>query len=225
MLEREIIRRLILPRPGSEYLNSWQKRALDLSCCLIISPVVIPLMAMSGLAVKLIDGGEIVYSQGRVGKDGQIFNLYKLKTIPNTPSSMIANAQFVPGVKAHEATRLGKFLRRWGINELPQIINIVKGDMSIFGIRPLPESYFKIYQELPNIQDLVPRWKQSHCIARPAWISLTAGKGRHLLDRTEQGVRRRMRYEIFYTQKASFCFDLFVLKWATKAFIAGFGAG
>lgn len=228
MLEYETIRRLILPRPGVEYLNSWQKRALDLSCCVVISPIVIPIIAISAVAVKLIDGGEILYSQGRVGKNGRIFDLYKLKTILNTPNSVSINPQtvsVVSGVKVPEATNLGKFLRRWSINELPQFINIVKGDMSIFGIRPLPENYYIKYQQLPNVQDLVPKWKESHCISRSAWISLTAGKGRHLLDKTPQGIRRRMRYEIFYAQKASFCFDIFVLKESTKAFIIGFGAG
>jgi len=121
-------------------------------------------------------------------------------------------------------TKAGKFLRRWCIDEIPQFINILKGEMSLIGVRPLPIEQFETYQRLPNVQDLAESWTQAYCLARPGWTSLTSVRGRAILDLNETGIRKKLRYDRFYVTHASCCLDLFILKESVKAFFSGQGA-
>jgi len=218
------VKDFLIPRPGEAYLNSWQRRVVDLIGAILITPIITPPMAVAAAAIKLEDGGDIFFIHQRKGKGGQDFKLYKLRTM--VPGTAKAEESFTfPKIPENpRVTKVGKLLRRWCIDEIPQIINIIKGEMSLIGPRPLPTEQFKAYQNLPNVQDLIEQWTQAYSVCRPGWTSLTSVRGRALLDLDEKGIRRKLRYDQFYITHASPSLDLWILKEGVKAFFSGKGA-
>jgi len=121
------------------------KRLIDLTLSLIafllISPLMIPVMIL----LRFTGEGEVFYRQDRVGKDGRIFGLLKFATmLKNSPA---IGAGLLTEKGDPRILPLGRFLRKTKINELPQLINIIKGDMSIVGPRPQALKHFEIYPE------------------------------------------------------------------------------
>jgi O-antigen biosynthesis protein WbqP len=107
------------------------KRALDLVLAAIALLILSPLMLLTAVAIYLEDGGFPFFRQQRVGKDGQLFKLLKFR-------SMAVNTANVPSAQASSLTitQVGQFIRRTNIDELPQLINILRGEMSLVGPRP-----------------------------------------------------------------------------------------
>jgi lipopolysaccharide/colanic/teichoic acid biosynthesis glycosyltransferase len=115
--------------------------------------VLLPIFALIGIFIKLDSKGPVFFIQERAGKDGKIFKAYKLRT-------MVDNAVAIGGEKISREdsriTRVGKHLR-WGIDELPQIINVFKGDMSLVGPRPtLPEQVARYSKEHKRRLEMKP---------------------------------------------------------------------
>lgn len=107
------------------------KRLFDIGLSLVALILLSPLLALAGAAILLIDGRPAVFSQRRVGRHGDLFTIYKFRTYPvGTPELPSAEA------KALVPTPLGRLLRRTNIDELPQLFNILRGDMSVVGPRP-----------------------------------------------------------------------------------------
>lgn len=136
-----------MPKPNKAYLVF--KRAFDF-CAATAALIVlaIPMLIIS-LIIRATSKGSAIFVQKRVGKDGKIFNMYKFRTMFATTPKYLATADIEDPEKY--ITKTGKLLRRFSLDELPQIINIVKGDMSIIGPRPLiPEesNIHEIRQEL-----------------------------------------------------------------------------
>ncbi|MGQ9494624.1 MAG: sugar transferase, partial [Anaerolineae bacterium] len=110
------------------------KRLFDIAFSLIALILFSPLIVLIALAIKLDDGGPVLYVQNRVGKDGKIFRCYKFR-------SMVVGAE-KKGLGLEVAkddfriTRVGKILRHWRLDEIPQFFNVLKGDMSVVGPRP-----------------------------------------------------------------------------------------
>ncbi|HEC34973.1 MAG TPA: sugar transferase [Anaerolineae bacterium] len=119
------------------------KRLFDIVVSLTALTLLSPLMALIALAIKLDDGGPIFYAQDRVGKDGKIFRCYKFR-------SMVINAEKI-GLGLEVAkddpriTRVGKVLRHWRLDEIPQCLNVLKGDMSVVGPRATIPSHVARY--------------------------------------------------------------------------------
>lgn len=110
------------------------KRAFDIVVSSVALILLSPLIGLIALAIKLEDGGPVLYIQDRVGKGGKIFRCYKFR-------SMVVNAEKI-GLRLELAkddpriTRVGKILRHWRLDEIPQLFNVLRGDMSIVGPRP-----------------------------------------------------------------------------------------
>jgi len=111
--------------------SSYGKRLLDIVLAAIALLILSPLMLLTALAIYLEDGASPLFRQQRVGQEGKLFELLKFR-------SMGVNAAQVPSAQANSLTitRIGQFIRRTNIDELPQLINILRGDMSIVGPRP-----------------------------------------------------------------------------------------
>jgi len=110
------------------------KRVLDIIVSSVALIVLFPLMALIALAIKLDDGGPVLYVQDRVGKDGRVFRCYKFRTMVVGAESKglgLEVAKDDPRI-----TRVGKILRHWRLDEIPQCFNVLKGDMSVVGPRP-----------------------------------------------------------------------------------------
>ncbi len=124
------------------------KRLMDILLCVIGLVVAIPIMLIAGIAIKIDSKGPIIYKQERMGKDGKVFIMYKLR-------SMCVDAE-KNGAKWADKndpriTRVGNFIRKTRIDELPQLFNIIKGDMSIVGPRPeRPMFTYKFNEEIPG---------------------------------------------------------------------------
>lgn len=213
---------------GEAYLNSWQKRVIESAGISVISPFAIFLMGVAALAVKLEDGGEIFYTQERVGKGGQRFKLYKLRT-------MRASTQEYAFPKIPEdprITNVGRIIRPLAIDEFPQLIvnMLIKGDMSLFGIRALAtpqyQEFINLHRTHPELfsEELVVEWKRAYESSSPGGLSLAMARGRSSLNLDYEGLRKKMEYDIEYNKNASFSYDLKILKETVVAFLGGKGA-
>ncbi len=135
---------------GLTFEQRLMKRAFDLVFCLLVLIPALPIMLICGIAVKLCDGGPIFYKQRRLTKDGKEFDVYKFR-------SMIIDAE-ADGVQVscdHDVrvTKVGRFLRKCRLDELPQILNILKGDMSVVGPRPeRPELCAEYEKQFPEFR-------------------------------------------------------------------------
>ncbi|MGG5510440.1 sugar transferase [Myroides odoratimimus] len=117
------------------------KRFIDILASVSVLIIILPLLCIISIVIFLQDFGPVIFKQRRVGINGEVFNFYKFRSMPvNTPS-----------VESHETKKLvitpfGKFIRRTNIDELPQLVNILKGDMSLIGPRPPIESQVKLIE-------------------------------------------------------------------------------
>lgn len=114
--------------------NRYIKRFFDFVISLVSLVVLIPIFAVVSLAIKLESKGPVIFKQQRIGKDGKVFNIYKFRSMcvgaENTGSGVYS------GKGDARVTKVGKFIRATSIDELPQLVNIIKGDMSFVGPRP-----------------------------------------------------------------------------------------
>jgi len=117
------------------------KRIFDITFSLIFLILLSPVFLVAAILVKLNSKGEIIYKQKRLGKDGNLFTMYKFRT-------MIAGADRmsrITGKNDSRITKTGKILRKTKLDELPQLVNVLKGDMSIVGPRPEVEDFKEFY--------------------------------------------------------------------------------
>jgi lipopolysaccharide/colanic/teichoic acid biosynthesis glycosyltransferase len=120
------------------------KRIFDFLVSLTGILMLSPLFLLLACLIKLFDHGPVFFMQKRVGERGRLFDLYKFRTMK--PAAGYENGIFEPG-NSQRITTLGKFLRKAKIDELPQLINVLKGEMSIVGPRPEVEKWVAVYPE------------------------------------------------------------------------------
>lgn len=118
----------------STWSNSRSKRLFDVACVLLALPAILPLISLTALAVRLTSAGPVFFRQKREGRYGRLFLIYKFRTMP-VQSSLMARPSFTTSTN-QEFTPIGPFLRRWKLDELPQVFNVLGGDMSLVGPRP-----------------------------------------------------------------------------------------
>lgn len=136
---------------GPSIIESFVKRTIDIVGSLFLIILTSPIMLFVSLAIKINDGGDIIFKQKRLTKDERVFEIYKFR-------SMVMNAELLTGaVLAKEndtrITKVGRFIRKTRFDELPQLFNILKGDMTFVGPRPeRPEIYNNIIKEFPEFK-------------------------------------------------------------------------
>jgi len=176
------------------------KRAVDILFALPSLIVAVPVIAILAVLVKLTSKGPAFYVQERVGKGGRIFKIVKLRT-------MVADAESRTGpvwaaANDPRVTPLGAFLRRTHLDELPQLWNVLKGDMSLIGPRPeRPVFVEKFKKEIPNYTDRLA--------VRPGitgWAQVN-----HVYDQTIDDVRKKVEYDREYIQKMGWAIDLKII--------------
>jgi len=180
------------------------KRIFDVVLSLLGLIGSLPLWIIISLAIYLEDGWSIFYVQERIGKGGRIFKIYKFR-------SMIKSAEQTGNLWTEEndlrITKVGRILRATAMDELPQLMNIIKGDMSFVGPRSeRPELAEKFSKEIPNYN--------LYLSVRPGLTGVAQVYGDY-----DTVPRQKYRYDLFYIQKQSFGFDLkliFLSLWITS---------
>lgn len=185
------------------------KRVMDIVLSLIGLVIAIPLMLIFGIAIKLESKGPVFYCQERVGKNGKVFMLYKLR-------SMYQNAE-ENGAKWAEkddprVTKVGRIMRKTRIDELPQLFNVLKGDMSIVG--PRPERPIFIYQFNEQIPGFVNRLQVKPGLT--GWAQVNGGY--------ELGPAEKLEYDLYYIENRSIWMDIKIMLKTVKVILTGKGA-
>lgn len=123
------------------------KRLLDLALSLVALPFVLVIMAVLAPLIRLEDHGPALYNAPRIGKDGQPFVMYKLRSMRvNAPDLLMEDGSTYNGADDPRMTRVGTFMRKTSLDELPQVLNVLKGDMSLIGPRPDLQREVDLYQ-------------------------------------------------------------------------------
>lgn len=167
------------------------KRILDLILSLMALIVLMPLMIIIGILVRINLGSPIIFKQKRPGKNEKIFTLYKFRTMTDKRD---IDGNLLPD--EYRLTKFGKFLRNTSLDELPELINIIKGDMAIVGPRPLLVEYLPYYTE---------EEKHRHDV-RPGLTGLAQVNGRNAISWEE-----KLKYDTEYIKKISFYSDLKII--------------
>lgn len=168
--------------------GKYIKRFLDIVCALLAITVFSWLYILVAVLVRINLGRPVIFKQERPGKNGRIFCLYKFRTMTDKKDK---NGALLPD--AQRLTRFGKFLRKTSLDELPEAFNILKGDMSVVGPRPLLCEYLNYYSE---------EEMHRHDVS-PGLTGLAQVSGRNLLSWEE-----KFRLDLEYVEKVSFFLTL-----------------
>lgn len=180
--------------------EKYIKRFLDFTLSLIALICLAPILLILTILVKVKLGSPIIFKQRRPGKDEKIFTLYKFRTMTDEKDE---NGNLLPD--AVRLTKFGKFLRSTSLDELPELVNIIKGDMSIVGPRPLLVEYLELYNE---------EQKHRHDV-RPGLTGLAQVNGRNTLTWEE-----KFKDDIEYINKITLVNDIkIILKTIKKVFV------
>ena len=131
-----------LPTPRESIYTKYIKRVLDIIITISLSIFLLPVLFILSLLVRFNLGKPVIYRQSRVGKDGKVFNMLKFRSMTDDRDS---EGQLLP--PQMRLTKFGLFIRKYSLDELPQLYNIIRGDMSIIGPRPLPVFFSKRMSE------------------------------------------------------------------------------
>ena len=175
--------------------SKYFKRSLDFTLSLIALLVLSPLLIIVAILIKIGSEGPIFFRQERPGKDQKIFKVYKFRTMVKDAVKQQKVGVEVIGSDTR-ITPFGKFLRRFKIDELAQLINILKGDMSIVGPRPTLPEYIEQYEE----------WELKRFDVRPGLTGLAQINGNIYLDRQEKSA-----YDVKYIENISFINDIKII--------------
>ena len=194
-------------------MNKALKRLLDVAVSLGLLIVTLPTLFVAALAIRLDSRGPILYKQERVGRNGKTFNIYKFRTM-----CVDAERSGVPqwaAVRDPRITRIGSFLRMTRIDELPQVINVLRGDMSFVG--PRPERPFFV----DSLARDIPYYAARHRV-RPGitgWAQINHPYGASIED-----AKTKLSYDLYYIKNYSFLFDLLIILATAHAVIVNKGA-
>lgn len=165
-----------------------------------------PVMALTAMAIAADSRGGVLFRQKRAGRGGRPFYIYKFRT-------MVPDAEGCGPLLAvrgdPRVTWIGGFLRRWSLDELPQLLNILKGDMSVVGPRP----------ELLPIVDAYTAFQQQVLAARPGLTGFPQVMGRDDLT-----METKLRLDVYYTKHRTFCFDQWIIVRTAIEVLTGRGA-
>lgn len=184
--------------PLNDLWNRIVKRAFDVIVTLFLLILSAPLLILIASVIKLSDGGRIIYKQERVGQDGEYFKLYKFRTM-----KLDAEKQSGPvwaRQQDRRVTEVGKFLRRMNLDELPQLWNVLKGDMSLVGPRPERPHFVE------QFRDQIPRYMARHKIKSgiTGWAQIHGLRG-------NTSIEERIKYDLYYMENWTLMMDIEIL--------------
>ena len=189
------------------------KRIMDIVIASIAVVILSPLCLLVAALIKITSRGPIFYSQTRSGKDGKHFEIYKFRTM-RTDAEKDSGPVWAKAVD-NRITPIGKFLRKSRIDEIPQFINVLKGDMSVIG--PRPERPIFVQKLEGQISDYRKRLAVKPGITGLAQVH-------HRYDESIADVRKKVKYDILYIKKVCFMTDIRIIFHTFRVILTGFGA-
>ncbi len=182
--------------PLDNMLNSFSKRLLDIAVSAVMLLVLSPLMLAAAVGVRLSSPGPVFYSQERMGRNKRIFRMYKFRSM-----RVQAGDATTWGTKDDgRRTKFGAFLRKYSIDELPQLFNVLRGDMSLVGPRP-ERPYF-----VDRFREEIPLYMLKHLV-RPGitgWAQVNGWRG-------DTSIEERIKCDIYYIENWTFLLDIKIL--------------
>ncbi len=178
-------------RPTSAWANSRAKRALDVALVVGTSPLWVPLTVVVGAAVWIAHGRPVLFRQVRPGRNGEPFVMLKFRTMTDARDE---NGALLPDQE--RLTPFGRFLRRSSLDELPELLNVLRGDMSLVGPRPLLERYVPYYTSRErrrlDVRPGITGWAQIHGRNESRWAD-------------------RLEHDVVYVESATLRLDVRIL--------------
>jgi exopolysaccharide biosynthesis polyprenyl glycosylphosphotransferase len=176
------------------------KRSVDLILSFIGLIIFLPIVGIIAILIKLDSKGPVIFSQERVGQNRKIYRIHKFR-------SMISDAEkecgpVWAGDDDSRITRVGKVIRKWRFDEIPQLWNVLKGDMSFVGPRPEREFFVE------DLEKMIPYYRERHTV-KPGvtgWAQVCYGYGASVDDAVE-----KLNYDLFYIKNLSFFMDLMIV--------------
>lgn len=210
----KVTNKQIVNKPVYDFI----KRFADIVCSAIAIVLLSPFFIIISIAIKATSKGPVIFVHKRVGKNGKKIGIYKFRSMVMNAEELIE--KFTPEQKEEfkknfklendpRITKIGKFLRKTSLDELPQLFNILKGDLSIVGPRPIVEVETEIYGEYKNMLLSV----------KPGLTGFWAANGR-----SDTSYKRRRAMEIYYVKNRSLLFDIKIIFKTVISVFKGEGA-
>jgi len=184
-------------RPPGAY-ERWGQRAVDICVCLVSAPLALLLVGLGALLVRISSPGPAIFRQERVGKDERPFTIYKLRTMKHSDDSVIRP----PEENDSRVTPAGRLLRQLRFDELPQLVNVLKGDMSIIGPRPERPGLYQRYLAMMPMYS----WRKRVRPGLTGWAQI-----HHTHSSDAEAAFDNLQYDLYYVINKSFWLDLSVL--------------
>jgi len=180
-----------------------QRRWIEVFLVILLMPMFVLIALITCILIKLDSPGSILFSQMRPGKDQHLFKMYKFRSMYYN-----ADASFLTLKSDQRVTRVGRLIRKFRIDELPQLFNVLKGDMSLIGPRPVPVNFLQQYE------NGIPDYYLRHRI-RPGITGLA--QVRQGYTNTVAQERQKLKYDLLYINSISYRTDLSILWSSIKA--------
>lgn len=176
------------------------KRSLDFFIAFLSLPFVLLICLIVWISIKCDDGGPLFHMASRIGKNGKIFKMFKFRSmVVNAPDIRMSDGSTYNAKDDPRVTKVGKFLRKTSIDEIPQLLNVLFGDMALIGPRPDSAFYLEHYTPeeriILTVRPGITGWNQA-------------------VNRNSVGTKEKLQADIYYVEHLSFLFDLKVL-WLT----------
>jgi sugar transferase (PEP-CTERM system associated) len=194
-------------------IRRFLKRAMDIILSVVLLILLSPLILITAILIKIDSKGPVIFSQERLGKNKKTYLIYKFR-------SMVSDAEKLSGpvwAKDNDSrvTRVGKYIRQWRMDEIPQLWNVLKGDMSFVGPRPEREFFVK------TLEDAIPYFAERFSV-KPGitgWAQVCCNYGASVEDAVE-----KLNYDLFYIKNMSIFMDLMIIMRTIKIVLFGKGA-
>jgi len=186
--------------------DTASKRTLDLTIALLAGLVFLPVMGLCALLIRLQDGGPVLFRQRRIGSRGREFTMLKLRTMRTAPSAARWSS-------AHDerVTPVGRFMRRTHIDEIPQLLNVLRGDMSVVGPRPEQPEFVE------RLEHALPHYNRRHMVkpGLTGWAQVRCGYAG-----SDAGSAWKLCHDLFYLKHQSLWLDLAILAETARTLVA-----
>ncbi|MBE9529477.1 MAG: TIGR03013 family PEP-CTERM/XrtA system glycosyltransferase [Proteobacteria bacterium] len=189
------------------------KRIFDIILSAFVFVLAAPIMLVAAVIIRLESSGPVIFKQERVGENGKLFEIYKFRSMRQDAEK--GTGPVWAGTSDDRVTRVGRFIRKTRIDELPQLINVIKGNMSFVGPRP-ERPYF-----VNKLKEVIPYYEM-RSVTKPGitgWAQIKYPYGASVQDALE-----KLQFDIYYIKNMSPLLDLMIIFWTIKVVFSGSGA-